>query len=288
MKITSHRVDAPSVVAPLLPPVTNAVDVAIAHEPRVDAFAPTSSPSVRLAAPAAVELRVDIAALAIDVARISGMPVDLSQLSIDVLSEQEMEDAIAKDTDLRAGQPCPRARGVKASYLPSERRVVLSAPIVAAMSAESLRVVLGHELTHVAQHQTHPQLFARIEELQKPMLQNTATPEEKTEVFAACSLQEGHAIYTQTKMIEENPRATSLVMSTGEQMIEVAAGERQGCLDPKVLSVLGYLLVKRAMESDDAPTAVAAMYDLKSYALFDQFQDFADRWQKVISELDYE
>jgi hypothetical protein len=210
------------------------------------------------------------------------MSLDTAELAVEVLSEQEMVDAIGADQEKRAGRPCPPERGVSASYLPSQKRLVLSAAVVSAMSPESLRVLLGHELTHAAQHQNHPQLFSQIEVIQQRLFTRTASPDDMRTIMALSALQEGHAIYTQTQLINKAPRPSAMTMPTGEQMIERAYGEKRPVHDPMSTSAIGYWLMNKVMDEPAPAEEIAALYQMDSGVLAARFNEMAQRWHQAV------
>jgi hypothetical protein len=113
---------------------------------------------------------------------------------------------------------------------------------------DGLKLVLGHELAHRAQHTTHPELYKRLDGLQREFLA-TDDPQIMAELQQIMTLLESHAYYVQERLRQRYyPDASieshcSLVAILGwikgklvgskytDQLPEIAEAARAGQLD---------------------------------------------------------
>ena len=111
----------------------------------------------------------------------TGWKVDLTQLAFKVVSPQDLQRLTVEDLTRRTGVPAPSPsslsgrlvnlilgayhRGVTGVYLPSQGAILINEERARGSSRDSVRTLLHHELTHVAQHQAHPAFMKEIDQL---------------------------------------------------------------------------------------------------------------------------
>ena len=227
-----------------------------------------------------MRLRRIAACVAPAAASLSGLAVSLERWQIDVASPAAIERATAFDQSARVGRPCWGDKGVAATTLPTQRRILV-ADVHLHWSDADLSALLVHELTHTAQVDQQPALFIRTAALQRRIFERRATPEECREILALNALQEGHAIYTHTRYLQtQSASALSVAkMPSGDAMLARAQSARVLLPEPLAVSALGYALVKNAAGEGQDTARLAGFYQRTAELFVPRFVALAERWQ---------
>jgi len=132
------------------------------------------------------EALVDLPEITASIKAKTGWDVDLSKVSLQVVTQQELNRRCLEDVAKRTGIPttAPTSfiartisdvvlstfhRGILALYLPSESVIVINEDRLRSLSKDAVKSNLHHELTHAGQHQAHPKFMQSIDKLAREL-----------------------------------------------------------------------------------------------------------------------
>ena len=128
------------------------------------------------------EAITDLPEISSSIEKKTGWAINHELLSFRVVSTQELASRSMEDITRRTGIPTtpphltlgrPVARmvlhayhrNVIATYLPSEKAIIINEERLRGMSQDAVKSTLHHELTHAAQHQRFPEFMAKLDVL---------------------------------------------------------------------------------------------------------------------------